>query len=668
MENFEGRHQIPKNIQEILDNRDQLDQLLKEKFTQPVAVMFADLKGSTEYFETHGDIAGLTMINKYNSLLVPLIEERGRVVEIIGDAIMACFDNPETAVKTAVEMQKTLQAHNRQALNKKDEIHIRIEINYGTGIVTEREDGTLKVSGDVVNTAARVEAGGGKQADQILISRAVYEPIQQWQELNCKPHDSLDAKGKAQPLEIYRVVWDPEQEKIETARPDCPYPGMVPFSAGDARFFYGREAEIQQMVQHLRGQRFLLVIGPSGSGKSSLIFAGLLPQLLTSSYFSKNFWLVRQMRPGPKPTETLLQLLGDTSKGSSIKDDMVERLLAEHASARRLLVVVDQFEEVFTQADRDEGNRFITALQGLAGLDNCAQILTLRADYYPELMNSELWPLNASQRLEVAPLRGDSLRQAVEQPASDVGVRLERGLVERLLADAADEPGALPLMQETMVLLWDEMQRRVLSLSAYEKLSRDFAAITGQAATSGLAVAMALKGDATLAELPLAQQAIARRVFLRLIHFGEGRTDTRRQQPISALRAAGDDPNQFDQILEHLTGNRLLTRSGKNESGVPVVDIAHESLITGWSRLRVWSDERREAEQVRRRLEGKATEWVRLGRGSGGLLDEAELPEAERWLASQDAADLGYDAALPELVEASQQAIDADINEKRSRA
>ena len=138
MDKSESTHKIPKDIQEILESRDQLDRLLKEKFTKQVAVMFADLKGSTEFFETYGDIAGLAMINKYNSLLMPVIEERGRVVEVIGDAIMACFDSPEAAVKTAVKMQKTLQTHNRQTVNKQDEIHIRIGINYGMGIVTER--------------------------------------------------------------------------------------------------------------------------------------------------------------------------------------------------------------------------------------------------------------------------------------------------------------------------------------------------------------------------------------------------------------------------------------------------------------------------------------------------------------------------------------------------
>ncbi|HSR51683.1 MAG TPA: hypothetical protein VLV83_12710, partial [Acidobacteriota bacterium] len=226
------------------------------------------------------------------------------------------------------------------------------------------------------------------------------------------------------------------------------------------------------------------------------------------------------------------------------------------------------------------------------------------------------------------------------------------------MADAADEPGALPLLQETMRLLWPKMQHRMLSYHAYETLS-DGSARDGKASCSGLAVAIAMKADATLAALTQAEQAIARRIFLRLIQFGEGRADTRRQQPMSALRAAGDAPGEFERTLEHLTKHRLLTRSGADEGVGPSVDIAHEALITGWSRLQVWVEERREAEQVRRRLENKTAEWVRLGRGSGGLLDEAELPEAERWLASPDVADLGYDEALPAFVQASQQAIEA---------
>ena len=151
-----------------------------------------------------------------------------------------------------------------------------------------------------------------------------------------------------------------------------------------------------------------------------------------------------------------------------------------------------------------------------------------------------------------------------------------------------------------------------------------------------------LAADATLADLTPVQQAMARLVFMRLVQFGEGRADTRRQQSVAALRAAGDDPIVFDQTLRHLADLRLLTLSGEEMMVDQRVDIAHEALIAGWPTLQGWIAQRRGAEQTRRRLEAKAEEWVRLGRGSGGLLDEVELTEAERWLSSPDTTDLGY--------------------------
>jgi WD40 repeat protein len=429
-------------------------------------------------------------------------------------------------------------------------------------------------------------------------------------------------------------------------RPPCPYPGMVPFSARDARFFHGRDAEIEQMLRHLRNHlRFLLVIGPSGSGKSSLVSAGLLPKLSASSYFPEDFWLVREMRPGGQPLQTLAETLGgDPARPAQA----LAGLPAALPPAQRLLLVVDQFEELFAQAGRAEQHGFIAALKALRTVESCALLLALRADFYPDLMNSDLWPVDPSQRLEISPLRGEALRQAIKRPAEEVGVYLEAGLLERLLSDAADEPGVLPLLQETMVLLWDRMERRLLPYRAYEQLGSD--------GRSGLAVAMAAKADAALAALPDAQQKIARRIFLRLVQFGEGRSDIRRQQRVSELRAVADDPLLFEQALGHLVANRLLTLGGEAGDQGRKADIAHEMLIIGWPRSREWVQSRREAESGRRRLEAKAEEWTRLGRRSGGLLDAAELPEAERWLAGPDAADLGYDETLPALVQASRAA------------
>ena len=318
---------------------------------------------------------------------------------------------------------------------------------------------------------------------------------------------------------------------------------------------------------------------------------------------------------------------------------------------------MDQFEELFSQVKvASTRDAFIGHLKALRADPRCTVILTMRADFYGDLMNSPLWPIDRSQIVEVVPLRGESLRQAIVKPAETVGVFLEEGLVERLLADAADEPGSLPMLQEALVLLWGTMSGRLLTRASYETLSRD--------GRSGLAVAMATKADATLASLKPDQQRIARRVFLRLIQFGEGRPDTRRQLGVDDLRAESDDPAVFDVLLQDLIKNRLLTPSPDEARGLRV-DIAHEMLIVGWPASREWVESRRNAEKTRRRLVAKAEEWVRLGRGESGLLDPAELAEADAWLTGPDAVDLGIDVDVNGLADASRRAIGFQRRRKR---
>src|SRR5262249_27033659 len=151
------------------------------------------------------------------------------------------------------------------------------------------------------------------------------------------------------------------------------------------------------------------------------------------------------------------------------------------------------------------------------------------------------------------------------------------------------------------------------------------------------------RADAALQALPEDQQAYARRIILRLVQLGEGRADTRRQQPVAELRSVDEDPSLFNDTLKHLTDSRLLTMSGAADDADTTVDIAHEALISGWPTLQEWLTERREAELVRRRLQSKAAEWVRLGRGTDGLLSIGATREAEHWLDSPGAADVGYD-------------------------
>jgi WD40 repeat protein len=447
-----------------------------------------------------------------------------------------------------------------------------------------------------------------------------------------------------------------DQPEPEAERLPCPYPGMVPFSEHEARHFFGREQEIEMLRRRLRHHNYLFVIGPSGSGKSSLVFAGLIPALHQQQ---PGEWLIKIMRPGNAPMSALARVLNSPLASVSNPAALGKIILTQNFSAKPLLLIIDQFEELFTQNSRPVETAFIAAIKALRQVENCFLVLTMRSDFFHnDLMRTALWPVASGERLEIAPLAGEALLEAIAKPAENLGVYLEIGLLERLLADveADEQPGVLPLVQETMALLWEKKQRRFISLRTYESL--------GEANRSGLAVALATKADAAFAQLNAAQQAIARRIFLRLVQFGEGRADTRRQQPVASLRSTGENTLLFEQTLRHLTENRLLTLSGEEGEADRKVDLAHEVLITSWPILIEWLAERREAEQMRRRLETKATEWVRLGWGEGGLLDETELREAERWLASSDAVDLGYDAELNGLVITSRAAIALAEHEK----
>jgi len=292
-------------------------------------------------------------------------------------------------------------------------------------------------------------------------------------------------------------------------------------------------------------------------------------------------------------------------------------------------------------------------------------VLTVRADFYPELMTCLLWKTIQKHRQEVVPLDEAGLREAIVKPADSVEVFVETALVERLIADAAGEPGILPFVQETLVLLWERLERRFLPLAAYEALVLPRKAYNweGDKPLTGLQVAMANRADTMLAHLE--DQAIARRLFLRLIQFGEGRLDTRRQQSVAALRSADDDVEQFDATLECLVAHRLLTRSAIESDADSQVDIAHEALINGWQQLQQWLKERRQTELTRRQLETKVVHWDGLNR-AGGLLDVLELAEAENWLDSPDAKELGYSEGLLTLVRESRAAIEAAEREKEA--
>jgi len=196
---------ILKERMRLEEERRKLDQMLKDNYQKEIAVMFTDLKGSTSFFETYGDIEGRALIEKHNQILFPLIENfAGKVVKTIGDAIMAMFEDPEKAVLAAIEMQKSLSEYNRTLDQRHKEIHIRIGLNFGPGVVEEKD-----VFGDAVNVAARVE--GKCEPDQILISESLYQAVRQSEDILCRFQGEVEVKGKAEPVRLYRVIYSEQQ-------------------------------------------------------------------------------------------------------------------------------------------------------------------------------------------------------------------------------------------------------------------------------------------------------------------------------------------------------------------------------------------------------------------------------------------------------------------------
>jgi hypothetical protein len=450
----------------------------------------------------------------------------------------------------------------------------------------------------------------------------------------------------------------------------CPYPGMRPYNADDAGGFHGRDTEIAELIGRLRaGEREIFVIGPSGSGKSSLVIAGVLPRL-ARGVTGLGMFVVRELRPSEHPAARLGQALEVPAGEGLTVAERVPALLAQRGPSVSLLLVVDQLEELFTLANASERARFFDALQALRAERRCTIVFTLRADFFGALMESTLWAERRGQlsRVEVSPLCDDALREAIALPARAVGVTVEPELIERLVADAASEPGILPLLQETLVQLWDAHTDQTLTLADYEAL--------GDGDRSGLAVALARRADATLRRFNAAQTEIARRILLRLISFGEGRSDTRRQQPRAQLRAARDVAADFAFVLQTMVDDRLLTVdedvAGERRIDLaheilisagpkladwtrsePRVDLAHEVMITAWPKLAIWLKTRREDEQQRRRLEVAAAQWVENGRGPGGLLDSVMLAKAESWLRTEAATEIGESPDVREWIAAS---------------
>jgi WD40 repeat protein/type II secretory pathway predicted ATPase ExeA len=438
--------------------------------------------------------------------------------------------------------------------------------------------------------------------------------------------------------------------------PRNPYKGLRAFEEADAVDFFGRSALIERLLARLEAGRFLAVIGPSGSGKSSLVKAGLVPALRRRSQYQADAWYIAQMTPGAHPLQQLQEALSRIAVRlpaqfeAQLAQDAasLNRALAEALPGPedQLALVIDQFEETFTLTTSEaERAQFLDNLvQAVTAPDSRLRlVITLRADFYDRpLLHPAFGELLRQFTEVVLPLGADELREAIVAPAQRAGLDVEPELIERLLADVREQPGALPLLQYALTEVFSQRIEAVLTLAAY----RSVGGVTG---------ALARRAEEIFTGLDAAAQDAARQLFLRLIAPGAGSEDTRRRVMQVELESLGRDPQPMAQAIAEFGRYRLLTFDRDPATRAPTVEVAHEALIREWRRLRRWLDDNRAALHIQRRLAQEAAEWERAGRDPGFLAAGGRLAQFES-LPADLALNSGEQAFLSASLKQRQQA------------
>ena len=407
---------------------------------------------------------------------------------------------------------------------------------------------------------------------------------------------------------LYRV-----SEPIDPSAPEvCPFRGLAPFDAAHAEYFFGRERLVAGLVARLVGSTRLAVFGPSGSGKSSVVRAGLLPALADGVLPGSERWRQTLMRPGEHPLAELGRTLASLAAGGD-GDDPFAAALASLAPDERLVLAVDQFEELFT-ACRDEGERaaFAEALVTAAADPDqrVVVVLTIRADFYGRCAEYRgLSTQISANNLLVGPMTREELRRAIERPARRAGLRVEPELVSQLVDDVAHQPGGLPLLSTALLELWGQRSRRTLHQTSY-------------AASGGVSGAVARLAERAYQRLSEPQRERARAILLRLAD-AEQPTPVRRRVPLSELEVERDE--NAAGALAVLTESRLVTV----DEGA--VEVAHEALLREWPRLRGWLADDAEGRRLHQHLIHAAAEWQASGRDPAELYRGARLASALDW-------------------------------------
>lgn len=404
---------------------------------------------------------------------------------------------------------------------------------------------------------------------------------------------------------------------------------MFAFREQDQDYFFGRETFVEGLVAVVYKQPLVAIIGASGSGKSSVVFAGLIPQLR-----KEGNWLIEGFRPQSQPFFGLAlawvrllkpeldeiqqpgraaELAADFNQGLTLTE-VINSIFQRHPG-KRILLVIDQFEELYTLCrDTQEQQRFIDEL--LAAVESVPRrltlVLTLRADFFSYVLDySPFGEALGQHPLQL--LRGmkrEEMQAAIECPAKKRAVELEEGLTERILDDVKQEPGNLPLLEFALTQLWVKQSRAKLTHEAYAEIG-------------GVVKALALHAEAVYERLSDVEQKQTQRIFLQLVSPGEGTEDTRR------VATRGEVENW--ELVTRLADARLVVTGRDEHRKAETVEVVHEALIREWGRLQGWMADNRNFRTWQERLRGAMRQWKATGKDDGALLRGLPLAEAEEW-------------------------------------
>ena len=497
------------------------------------------------------------------------------------------------------------------------------------------------------------------------------EALRTYQQLRTTLVDELglDPSPSLQRLQERILLHDPSllpqlEQLAEAASQRNPYKGLRSFTEADAPDFFGRDALVERLIQALEaGSHLVALVGPSGSGKSSAIAAGLIPRLREEAIPGSDRWVIAQMVPGANP---LAEVEAVVAAAAGVPTGLAKLLDVDAASdagpiplrvmseGSRVLLVIDQFEELFTITDEVARRRFLDAIARAVSEPDTqiTVLLSLRADYYDRpLLHPEFAKVFTPGVENALPMTANELEAVVVGPAEQGGVAVEPKLLAELVADAADRPGTLPLLEFALTELFDQRTQAALTLEGYRTLG----GIRGVLSRSAEAIYDGLRTD---------EQRVAMQVFLHLVQLGVGTTESRRRLPLADLMGLDLDPVALSTVLEAFGRRRLLSFDRESNTQQATVEVAHESLFREWDRLAGWIDRHRSALQRYEALMAATDEWLAADRHTDYLLTGTRLAEFEPWI---DDASVQITGRQREFVVAGLDRRSAEQDAERSR-